>query len=141
MPDPLRLHASAVAVDGKGVLILGESGSGKSSLALQLMTLGATLISDDQTEITPHGDGLVLGSPDTIAGMIEARGIGILRAPHCTAPLALVVDLDRQETQRLPQAHSVTLLDRPFPCLHKVENAAWPAAILLNLKGGRKDPE
>ncbi|WP_299048074.1 serine kinase [uncultured Tateyamaria sp.] len=141
MPGPLRLHASAVAVDGQGVLILGASGSGKSSLALQLIALGAALVADDQTVLTVRSGAVHLSAPETIAGLIEARGVGLLRVPVDQAPLALVIDLDRAETQRLPLAHSMTLLDRHFPCLHKVDNAAWPAAILLYLKGGRKDPE
>ena len=141
MPAPVRLHASAVAVDGQGVLIKGASGSGKSSLALQLMALGAVLISDDQTDLTRTATGVDLSAPATIAGLIEARGIGILNASFTAAPLCLVIDLDQLETDRLPPNRAVTLCDLSFPCLHKVENTAWPAAVLQYLKGGRKEPE
>lgn len=141
MPDPVRLHASAVAFNDRGVLIRGASGSGKSSLALHLMALGATLISDDQTELDVAEGIVYMRAPSPIAGLIEARGIGILTADSCIAPLVLVVDLDRAETDRLPHKHSATYFDRKFPCLHKVENAAWPAGILQYLKGDRKEPE
>ncbi|WP_299621216.1 serine kinase [uncultured Tateyamaria sp.] len=134
------LHANAVAVDGQGVLITGASGSGKSSLSLQLMTLGAQLIADDQTQLRLMSAQVWASSPPTTRGLIEARGVGILTADPCEAPIALVIDLDLLETERLPQRHSVTLLDRPIICLHKVDNPAWPAAIMQYLKGSRRDP-
>jgi len=80
MNDHVRLHATAVAFEGKGVLITGRSGSGKSSLALQLMAIGHTLIADDQTDVTRHADRLWASAPPSIKGMIEARGVGILHA-------------------------------------------------------------
>ena len=72
----MRLHASAVALDGRGVLITGAAGSGKSSLALTLMAYGAVLISDDQTELSRVGDTIWARAPETISGLIEARGAG-----------------------------------------------------------------
>ena len=76
------LHATCVAVDGRGLLILGPSGSGKSGLALRLIALGATLVSDDRTRITAHEGLLTATCPSpAILGLIEARGLGLLRAP------------------------------------------------------------
>ncbi|KIC52012.1 HPr kinase/phosphatase C-terminal domain-containing protein [Tateyamaria sp. ANG-S1] len=141
MTDTLRLHASAVAVDGRGVLIRGASGSGKSSLALQLMGLGASLISDDQTDLTHETGGILLSAPTTIRDQIEARGVGILNAKSVTAPLHLVVDLDVLETQRLPVPHQAVILNQAFPCIHKVDTPAWPFAVLQYVKGGRSDTE
>ncbi|MBY5934492.1 HPr kinase/phosphatase C-terminal domain-containing protein [Tateyamaria omphalii] len=141
MTGSLRLHASAVAVDGRGILIRGASGSGKSSLALQLMGLGATLISDDQTELTENAGGVRLSAPATIKGQVEARGLGILNADSVTAPLHLVVDLDVVETQRLPVRHQALILNTAFPCIHKVDTPAWPFAVLQYVKGGRSDTE
>jgi HPr kinase/phosphorylase len=139
-PDIL-CHASAVAVEGRGVLIKGAAGSGKSTLSLQLMSLGADLIADDQTLLRLERGEVWATAPQTIAGLIEARGVGILRARHTDAAIALVVDLDLAEKDRLPLLHTVTVLGHSFPCLHKVDSPAWPASILQYLKGTRKHPE
>lgn len=137
----MRVHASAVAFGSRGVLIRGASGSGKSSLALQLMHLGATLIADDQTDLY-HDNGALWGrAPDTIEGLIEARGVGLLRADTAPSPIILAVDLDQVETQRLPPRRSIKVLDTDLPCLHKVESPAWPAAIAQYLLSGRSEPE
>ena len=80
MTSPVLLHASCVAISGRGVLIIGPSGSGKSALALQLMAFGASLVADDQTELTVQGGTLIARCPPTMSGLIEARGLGILRA-------------------------------------------------------------
>jgi len=66
------LHATAVAVGGRGLLILGRSGAGKSSLALQLIALGARLVADDRTRVTLGPAGLVASPPEAIRGRIEA---------------------------------------------------------------------
>ncbi|GGX44916.1 aldolase [Tateyamaria omphalii] len=137
----MRLHASAVDVSGRGVLIVGASGSGKSSLALQLMALGATLVSDDQTELACVDDIIQMTAPDSIKGLIEARGIGVLRADAVDAVLHLVVDMDEVECKRFPEHHSKTVLGQTLPCLHKVDSPAWPSAIVQYLKCGIEYPE
>lgn len=136
--DGQTLHASCVAVGGKGVLILGASGAGKSALALQLMAYGATLVSDDQTILTLC-DGHPFGqAPETIRGKIEARGVGILSAGHAgPVPLSLVVDMDRLEEARLPPMRKIYVAGAALSLLHKVENAHFPASVLQYLKGGR----
>ena len=139
MPDIL-CHANAVAVDGQGVLITGASGSGKSGLSLQLMGFGAQLISDDQTRLTLRNGGVWANAPDNIAGLIEARGVGILTTSYVEAAIALVIDLDQHEAKRLPQYHTVEILGRNLPCLHKVDHPAWPASILQYLRGSRREP-
>ncbi len=88
------------------MLILGRAGAGKSSLALQLMALGAQLVADDQTVVQRREEHLIASAPETIRGQIEARGIGILAAPAAPpTPLRLIVDLDAEEDSRLPPAH------------------------------------
>ncbi len=102
------VHASCVAIGTQAVLITGPSGSGKSDLALRLIDRGATLVSDDYTQL--HADaasGTVIASPPgTIAGRIEARGLGILTLPwRGRAPVALVVALatgGEPPVERLP---------------------------------------
>ena len=141
MAESQILHASCVAVEGVAVLILGRSASGKSGLALQLMSSGAVLVADDRTEVRIGASGIMARSPDTLSGLIEARGVGILRADTVdSARIALVIDLDQTESERLPMPHSASILGHALPCLHKVEAPHFPAAILQYLKCGRKDP-
>ncbi len=86
----MRYHASCAARDAHGVLLLGPSGSGKSDLLLRLLDRGFALVADDQVEV---GDG-VARAPAALAGLVEVRGLGILRLPYeATARLALAVTL------------------------------------------------
>ena len=135
-PTGELLHATTVALSGRGLIILGASGSGKSALALQLMALGALLVADDRTQITREGDGLIARPPPQIAGMIEARGIGLLQADNLdAASLHLAVDLDKREAERLPHPHLWTCLGLTLPCLHNPEAAHFPAALVQYLRG------
>lgn len=96
------LHASAVALDGRAVLICGPSGAGKSDLSLRLIDRGFVLVSDDQTIVRKQGEQLIASVPATIAGKLEIRGIGIVDMPTAAdIPVALVVEL-ASELQRLP---------------------------------------
>ena len=100
------VHATAIQVVGHGVLILGESGAGKSDLALRLIGEGALLISDDQTSLTVEGGRLVATAPATIAGRIEARGLAIVRAPQIEAAiLRLAVRLEAAPLERMPEPY------------------------------------
>lgn len=141
-PDSLTLHATAVAIGGRGVLIVGASGSGKSSLALEMMVRGASLVADDRVILRHGQDGITMSCPDPLRGMIEARGIGILYAePVPEAALCLVVDMDRTETARMPPERMTRYLDRDIPLLHNVASGHFPAALVQYLKaGGRIDP-
>jgi len=135
----VRLHASCVAVDGRGLLILGPSGAGKSSLALQMIGLGAVLVADDQVDVTLAGDTLVAGAPPALAGLIEARGVGLLRAETVTGvPLHLAVDLGQPVSPRLPDRHGIVLLETRIDLVKGPLNAHLPAALLLHLRGGRQ---
>ncbi len=113
------VHATSVALGGHAVLIRGPSGSGKSDLALRLMDGGATLVADDQTQVSAEGGRLYVGVPGSIAGMIEVRGIGVLRVPHLArAPLALVVDLvPPEDVERMPEPSSAVFLGILLPRL------------------------
>jgi serine kinase of HPr protein (carbohydrate metabolism regulator) len=88
------IHASCVEIMGRGVLLLGPSGSGKSDLALRLIDRGATLVSDDQVILTASESALIAGPPPKIAGKIEVRGLGIISLPFARdVRLSLAVDL------------------------------------------------
>jgi hypothetical protein len=100
---PIVLQASAVAIEGRAVLIVGPPGSGKSSLALALIERGAGLIGDDAVTLTPEGARLIASPPPNIAGLIEVRGVGLVRlAPTASAPVALVLELGAGPAERLP---------------------------------------
>ncbi len=131
------LHASCVAWQGRGVLILGPSGSGKSTLALDLMGFGATLVADDRTELRCVGDALHAHAPAAIAGMIEARGVGVLRADHAPSPVVLAVDLGRTEALRLPHMGHTCVLGIQLPLVSGAGRDHLAGAILQYLKGGR----
>ncbi len=134
------LHASTVAFQGRGVLIRGASGAGKSALALELMALGAGLVADDRTEVAPRQDQLIAACPPAIAGRVEARFLGILgAAPHPPVPLALVVDLDRREDQRLPPWREVEIAGVSLALVHNCDERYFPAAIRQYLVHGRRD--
>ncbi len=98
------LHGSAVAVGDQALLITGSSGTGKTTLALEMIALGAQLVADDRVDARPGEDGrLWLSTPPSIAGLVEVRGFGLVRlATHPCAALKLIADLDHAETERLP---------------------------------------
>lgn len=132
------LHASAVALGGRALLITGPAGSGKSALALELMALGARLVADDGVILRRDGDRLLARAPDAIRGLIEARGVGLLRAdPIDDVPVALVVDMGRTETERLPPRRTTEIEGITLPVLHKVASHHFTAAVRQYLAGGR----
>ncbi|WP_233491819.1 serine kinase [Nioella nitratireducens] len=124
----LFCRGTGVALNGQGVLILGASGRGKTRLAFELLALGADLLADDGVWL--DGENRLI-RPDTAPALIEARGVGLLRArPIQRAQLVLVVNLDRADPDRLPPRREVAApggavplilgRDHPFlaPVLH-----------------------
>lgn len=107
----INLHGSVVALHGRGLLILGASGSGKSGLALRLMAWGARLVADDRVDLRVAPGGLLAAAPAAVAGLIEARGVGLLRAdPMAEVLLAYAVDLDVAPASRMPQRREISFL-------------------------------
>jgi serine kinase of HPr protein (carbohydrate metabolism regulator) len=124
---------------GRGVLLRGPSGIGKSSLSLRLLAGGALLVADDLVALERRGRRLLARSPGG-TGLIEARGLGIFRvAAAREAALALVVDLaPPARRERLPEAGSETLLGVTLPCLRLDAGAPdAPARVLLALVAPR----
>lgn len=102
------------------------------------MALGARLVADDRTILTAQGDHLIASCPPNLRGLIEARGVGILKAdPLDSSPLVLAVDLDQTEAQRLPLLRYVTFCERTITLVHSVPSPHFPAALLQYLKEGR----
>ncbi|MDM7458397.1 MAG: serine kinase [Paracoccus sp. (in: a-proteobacteria)] len=134
----IRIHASAVAIDGRALVILGPSGTGKSSLALQLLAVGAILIADDQTELRRDGRDLRARAPDALRGRIEARGVGILSAATATdVSVVLACDLGAVEGQRLPPWRQVEWLGVAVPLVLGPYRPHLYAALRQMLTGGR----
>ena len=134
------LHASCIAVEGRGLLILGPSGAGKSALALRMISFGARLVADDRTEVTAEAGRLTARCPPAIRGLIEARGLGLLRAPTLDqAEIVLVADLAQAEDQRLPPRRRITILGCETDLVLGLPNDHFPAALMLYLRHGRQD--
>jgi HPr kinase/phosphorylase len=131
------LHASCVAVAGRGLLILGPSGSGKSALALRMMAIGARLVADDRVDLSREADALVARCPAPLRGRIEARGLGLLGAdPLDAATLALAADLTAAPAARWPEPREIVLLGRALPLVAAAPDAHFPAALVHYLRHG-----
>jgi len=130
--DGLLVHATAIAIGGRAVLLRGASGSGKSDLALRLIDAGARLVADDQCKLYRRGDGVIVRAPATIAGLLEVRGIGLFRFDALTeAPVALIVDLVPPDAvERLPARQTATILGVVLPLIAVTPFAASAAAKL-----------
>ena len=133
-----QVHGTAVAVDGRAALIIGETGSGKSGLAFEMLAFGAELVSDDQVLVSATEGGLTVSPPPTIAGLIEARSIGIVRMPYVpSAELVLLVDLDQLGTERLPPLRERLLLGRSVPVIFGQRVQGLAAILMVLLRQGR----
>jgi serine kinase of HPr protein (carbohydrate metabolism regulator) len=110
------VHASAVLVGDRAVLIRGPSGAGKSQLAFDLILAGrsgqlppAVLVGDDRVHLDTSGGNLIVRPAPELAGLIEIRGLGIRRIAHAgEALVGLVVDLAADDGGRLPAAEALT---------------------------------
>lgn len=112
------IHATCVAIEGNGLLLMGASGSGKSDLALRLIDRGAILVSDDYTALA-IADGRLRASPPTsIAGLLEIRHIGIVNLSYVIdVPIALAIALD-EKPERMPDRPAmIDLLGISLPCV------------------------
>jgi len=109
------VHASAVKIGERAVLIRGPSGSGKSRLAFELILAASTgmiapaeLVGDDRLHLANEAGTLVVRPAETLLGLLEVRGLGIRRLPFAArAEVGLVVDLDAPDAARMPEARSL----------------------------------
>jgi HPr kinase/phosphorylase len=120
---------------------MGASGSGKSALAAQLIALGAQLVSDDRTEVCAINQSLIASPPSTIAGLIELRGLGIVKLPYCAgSKVCAVIDLSEPATeQRLPPPRHKTILGIDVDFLHWHGAAHFPSKVMCYLMGERHE--
>lgn len=116
----ITIHATTVSLDGRGVILRGPSGSGKSDLALRLINEGALLTADDQTILFVEGGRLMAQPPAEIAGKMEVRGIGIVKmGPPAIVPVFLVIEMaDPADVPRMADFSSVELLGHQVPRIH-----------------------
>jgi len=109
------IHATAVLVGNRAVLIRGPSGAGKSRLAFELMLAGragqippAVLVGDDRVHLQASNGHLMVRPAPQLAGLIEIRGLGIRRCDFAgEAVIGLVVDLAAADAARLPQPEAL----------------------------------
>jgi HPr kinase/phosphorylase len=127
------IHATAVIIDGHGVMITGPSGSGKSDLALRLIDRGAVLVCDDQVGIDSFDGTLMISQAPNISGKLEVRGVGIVPFPVTpNAPLRMIVALDRT-VERLPDGWEMETVHNYHVPLLPVAAFAASAPIKVEL--------
>ncbi len=124
-----RLRGTCIAVEGSGVLLRGPSGSGKSDLALRLVDAGGRLVADDYTDVSEVGGRLVATAPPKVHGLLEVRGIGIIRLQaKPSARLVACVDLvPIDKIERMPVPEDVRILGVSLPRF--VVCAAEPSSV------------
>jgi hypothetical protein len=126
----LAYQATCVAIGGRAVLIEGEPGSGKSSLALALIDRGAELVGDDGIMLAA-GDGRLRAEPHPATrGQIEIRNLGLIEMPACAgATVCLVLLLDREAPRFIERPETVLRVGLPVPCVR-----LWPDSPVLHLR-------
>lgn len=127
--DPIVVQATAIAIDGRALMIEGPAGSGKTSLALALIDRGAVLIGDDGVTLERVDDQVMVSPPPNIAGLIELRGIGLVEMPLASPTrLALILTLGGPEGERLPaKVPTREVLRLDIPCLAFAPGSIAPA--------------
>jgi serine kinase of HPr protein (carbohydrate metabolism regulator) len=115
--EGILLQATGVSIEGRALILLGEPGSGKSSLALALIDRGAQLIGDDGIIITSDGDRLVASPPPNITGKLEIRNVGIVEFPVVTAPLCLALELCENAPRYVDKSESYEIAGMAIPLL------------------------
>ena len=130
-----RIHSTSVVIDDNGVLILGDSGSGKSDLALRLIDNGATLISDDISICRKNLNNIYLYCPPEIKGLLEVREIGIITVPFVERiKLRLVVNLKSINNERFPKDSTYKILGIKIPIINiEGKNSSAVAKIKVKL--------
>ncbi len=105
-------------LDGAGVLLRGPSGSGKSDLALRLITgRQGLLVADDQVEIEALDGTLMARAAASLVGMLEVRGLGLVRLDYRrTCEILVVIDLrESRDVERMPEPRRTTIAGMSLP--------------------------
>jgi len=137
MTDAPSIHASAVLIGAKAVLIRGPSGAGKSRLAWDLISSSALpfarLVADDRAHVEAHHGRLLVRPAPSLAGLIEVRGLGIRTITYePVAAVGLVLDLAAADAVRHPERTETTIEAIALPRL-AAGPGMEPLAMLLAL--------
>ena len=134
----LDAHATVISLEGAAVLLRGQSGSGKSDLALRLIDEGAVLVADDRVRMRVVDGRLLASAPENLAGLLEVRGQGIVAVDFIEeAQLRMVVDLVQSSAiERMPEAASAEIAGIRLPLLKLAPfDASAPAKLRLAVRG------
>ena len=135
------LHATTIDISGRGASIIGESGFGKSSLAIKLIAMGANLVSDDQTLLKLADGKIFLSKPRQVPCAIEARGIGLIPIQSIKkSELFCFVKLIDKPIERLPPLHDKICFGKSIRLIHFNPILGNEAALFLMIKYGLIDP-
>ncbi|MFC4624481.1 HPr kinase/phosphorylase [Daeguia caeni] len=119
------IHATTVQLNGRGIIIMGKSGAGKTELALTLIERArlrgekAALVADDRTLLKVENDRLIASVPYAMAGGVEIRGAGLFCVPFVrstTVDLAVIL-VGSEQAERYPGGGTMTFLDIALPRL------------------------
>jgi len=136
--NQVSLHATTVTFNEKALVLVGPSGVGKSSLALRMMALGASLLADDVTWLAATDDGVEARCPPNLEGKIEARGFGVLRTRHSgPTPVFAIVDLGTAEVERMPVDRTISLHGYDIPLHHTPSTSIFAEILIHYLQYGR----
>ena len=137
-----QIHGTCVEISNAGVLLRGPSGSGKSDLALRLIDGGAYLVADDRVDLAVRNGLLTASAPAALAGMIEVRGLGIMRISAVPRTfISLIIDLvERDAVERMPGPMTCRLLGVEAPLMHLHGKSASAAAWVRLAVDGAKQP-
>lgn len=131
-----NIHATSVDINGFGVLIIGDSGTGKSDLALRLIeNKGAVLVADDRTDLRVEGFNLIASCPKNIQGLMEVRGIGIMKQAFKPQTVIKLVVVSKLKVDRYPDEAFFENQGVKVPCidLNLLESSA-PDKVVVKLK-------
>lgn len=143
MSEQVLANVTCVAVAGRGLLLEGPPGIGKSTLALALIDRGAVLVGDDGVTLRHRHGRLWALPPPNIAGRLEVRGVGLISLETTTAPVALILLLGGGISERLPEPGTRALGEAVLPFLRfdpSVPEAALRAEWALRLHGLTSEP-
>lgn len=130
-------HGTTIEINGVGIFIQGASGAGKSDFAIRLIEMGANLIADDYTNLTPASDALIASAPENIKGLIEIHGIGVISTEvKKQTQVKLVVELvEGDKIERMPEQQSTLIEGVSLPLIFLcAKQASATAKLSLYLK-------